>query len=169
MLTHQIAVNAYLICQDQFLLLRRTEPASSWGPPGGRLNKNEDPIIGLQREVFEETGLRIQIVQPVTTWFGIFRKQNILSIDYLSYTHEKDVILSPEHSQYSWFSFNEIYKKRDQLFIHEFGFQFADFTRAWIANLCLKKEFSRLENVFKKREFRKYLPNRTLYPPEHIY
>lgn len=26
------------------------------GPPGGRLEKNEDPIVGGQRELFEETG-----------------------------------------------------------------------------------------------------------------
>lgn len=26
------------------------------GPPGGRLDKNEDPILGAKRELFEETG-----------------------------------------------------------------------------------------------------------------
>src|SRR4051794_33921533 len=32
-----------------------------WGLPGGWLKKGESPELGLMREVFEETGLRVRV------------------------------------------------------------------------------------------------------------
>jgi ADP-ribose pyrophosphatase len=46
--------------EDKLLVLNREyrRPADEWvlGCPGGRLEKNEDPLVGAQRELFEETG-----------------------------------------------------------------------------------------------------------------
>ena len=89
--THRVAVNAFLIHGNQFLLLKRAKKPLIWGPPGGKLRIDEDPIIGLQRELQEETGLQVQLFQPVTTWFGHFGDVPLLSIDYLC-TSEKSVV-----------------------------------------------------------------------------
>jgi len=166
MSSHQIAVNAYLVINEKFLLLKRTKKPLIWGPPGGRLSKNEDPISGLKREVYEETRLKIEVIQPITTWFGVFNKKHLLSIDYLSYANDEDVYLSNEHSRYSWFSLDELHQKRSMLFVYETGFQLSDFMRAWIIHLCLQQEFQRLEKVYTKKHFKKYLLNQKQYLPE---
>ena len=57
MQTHLVAVNAFLLKDDKFLLLKRNDPPLIWGPPGGKLEINEDPVTGLIREVKEETNL----------------------------------------------------------------------------------------------------------------
>jgi ADP-ribose pyrophosphatase YjhB (NUDIX family) len=159
MLTHQIAVNAFLIVDDKFLLIRRTRPPLLWGPPGGHLEKNEDPVSGLKREVYEETRMKIEVFQPVTTWFGSFNSRQLFSIDYLSYTNDRQVQLSEEHSQFAWLSIEDLYKKRSYLLANDKGFKFADFLNAWVVNLCFCERFQQLNDTYKNKIFRKYLPN----------
>ena len=45
--THRVAVNAFVIYKETFLLLKRANEPFIWGPPGGRLHIDEDPIRGL--------------------------------------------------------------------------------------------------------------------------
>ena len=58
-------VGAMALIQDaqgQILLLEHTYRRQlPWGLPGGWLKHAESPEAGLAREVFEETGLRVQI------------------------------------------------------------------------------------------------------------
>ena len=107
-LTHQVAVNSYLVKEEKFLMLKRKNPPLMWGPPGGRLNFNEDPIIGLKREVREETNLDVNVIMPVTTWFGDFNDTKILSIDYLCLYKSRKVKLSEEHEDYKWLSLEDL-------------------------------------------------------------
>ncbi len=64
-----IAVKAFIIEEDKALLLqRRSDDIHSpgkWDIPGGRLKYAENPLIGLAREVKEETGLDIVIKMPL--------------------------------------------------------------------------------------------------------
>ena len=43
-----------LLCEHTY---RRIYP---WGLPGGDLHPGEDPVDGIKREIFEETGLTVQ-------------------------------------------------------------------------------------------------------------
>ncbi|HEX2324601.1 MAG TPA: NUDIX domain-containing protein [Chloroflexota bacterium] len=45
--------------QREVLLVKRTTPRA-WELPGGYLNAGEDPQVGMAREVWEETGLRVR-------------------------------------------------------------------------------------------------------------
>lgn len=50
----------------QILLLNHVlRPASGWGAPGGFLNYGEQPQETAEREVFEETGLRVSNLKMV--------------------------------------------------------------------------------------------------------
>ena len=129
--THRIAVNAFLINQDRFLLLERAQKPLIWGPPGGKLMTDEDPIKGLKREVVEETGLQIEVFQPVTTWFGHFNKIPLISIDYLCTSNSNHVNLSPEHRNFRWLNINRLAKDNEIYFTSEMGFKLADFQLAW--------------------------------------
>jgi ADP-ribose pyrophosphatase YjhB (NUDIX family) len=129
--THQVAVNAYLIFEDKFLLLKRAKSPFIWGPPGGRLYKNEDPLKGLYREVYEETHLAVRIIRPVTTWFGKFRGIPLLSIDYLCTTENNSIHLSEEHEDFQWITISSLKNNATKLFKSKIGFQYSDFHSAW--------------------------------------
>jgi len=129
--THRIAVNAYLINDEKFLLLKRANPPRIWTPPGGKLHIDENPEKGLQRETLEETSLNIIVIQPVTTWFGKFEKQNILSIDYLCTCNYSDVHLSKEHTEFKWLRIEQLLENKNKYFNSSVGFKGKDFQLAW--------------------------------------
>ncbi len=130
-LTHAVAVNAYLLYEDKFLLLLRTKQPRIWVPPGGRLLRLEDPIAGLKREVFEETGQTIEVLDPVTTWFGKFNDGILLSIDYCCRSLNSEVTLSAEHSDFCWLTLRDLRKNKYLYISSGFGFQLTDYEKAW--------------------------------------
>lgn len=55
--------SCYLECDNKILLLKRhpdRPQGKTWGVPGGKIEKNEQPREALIREVYEEVGLKIQ-------------------------------------------------------------------------------------------------------------
>ena len=131
-LTHEVAVNAYLINNNSFLLLKRNTSSFTWGPPGGRLMELEDPIEGLKREVYEETGQLPEVLEPVTTWFGQFNGRLLLSIDYLCQTGKPAIQLSSEHLAYQWLTISTLRRDEQIYFNTPSGFQLADYEKAWL-------------------------------------
>ncbi|MBN1329579.1 MAG: NUDIX domain-containing protein [Candidatus Heimdallarchaeota archaeon] len=96
----------------KILLIRRSNTSEDspgyWEDVGGRLKKNEEPEIGLRREIQEETGITdIEIVKPLTV-FHVFRKgletaeNELMGISYWCKTNTKEVTISFEHSEYQW-------------------------------------------------------------------
>jgi len=130
-LTHLVAVNAFLIKDNQFLLLKRNDPPLIWGPPGGKLEINEDPILGLKREVKEETGLIIEVIMPVTTWFGSFNNKEIFAVDYLCSYKSGEIKLSAEHNSYKWISLNDLKINAKKYFVSKSGFKLKNFELAF--------------------------------------
>ena len=50
----------------QILLLKHTyRHKYPWGLPGGWLERGEQPMQALQREIMEETGMTIEVVRPL--------------------------------------------------------------------------------------------------------
>ena len=142
--THHVAVNAYLIDKNKFLLLERSSPVSLWSPPGGKLRLSEDPILGLKREVKEETQLEVEVHEPVTTWFGMFNGKMLLSIDYLCTVIKGDITLSSEHCSYRWLTIAELESRADYYFTTSFGFKISDFILAWKVYLMREKRYQEL-------------------------
>ena len=133
--THRVAVNAYLIRNGKFLLLKRASDPQIWTPPGGRLRKNENPEKGLIREVKEETGLQIEVIEPVNTWFGRWKKNWVLSIDYLTYAKSNQLTLSKEHHKAQWVTLKELENGYPVKLNNEQGFRLIDFQLAWNRHL----------------------------------
>ena len=89
------------------------EPDGRPDLPGGRVEKNEDLLAALGREVFEETGLFVQIRGVVLFWS--FEKSSGLKIfgaTYLCAYVGGKVRLSHEHSKYFWAEMNELDRLR---------------------------------------------------------
>lgn len=133
--THSVAVTGYVYQQGKFLILKRAEPPLIWAPPGGRLIPQEDPRSGVIREVREETGLDVQVLSLVDYWFGeIERRGKLLSLDFLTVSHSQDVVLSEEHTDFTWASLEELAKGYPPLGDAPDSYHLTDFQK--VANEC---------------------------------
>jgi 8-oxo-dGTP diphosphatase len=76
--THpQVAVGAVVFKDDRVLLVRRGRaPAKGlWAIPGGSMELGETLQAAAEREIFEETGIKIRAGEPVFT-FDVIEKDN---------------------------------------------------------------------------------------------
>jgi 8-oxo-dGTP diphosphatase len=68
--TRRPGVYAVLLRGDHILATHQAAPVPEFQLPGGGIDKGEQPIAALHREVFEETGWKIE----VTRRLGAFRR-----------------------------------------------------------------------------------------------
>lgn len=81
------------------MLCTRKGKKRKWGFPGGRIGKREHPTIGILREVKEETGLDLNILELVDTVRDINHNIHIYTSRMYA---EHDVTISREHTGYKW-------------------------------------------------------------------
>ena len=75
-LIRHITVTGFIVNKSSTLLHWHNK-VKEWLPPGGHIETNEDPVEALNREIYEETGLKIDIIKtnkqtvnkPIHTWF----------------------------------------------------------------------------------------------------
>ena len=102
-----VAVTVLVFRDQQMLSMRRaaTEEAGPglWEGVSGRVRAGEDPAAAAEREVAEETGLRVAIdPRPIVTYAALRRGEPMTVIVYRA-THERgEVILSDEHDDFRW-------------------------------------------------------------------
>jgi 8-oxo-dGTP diphosphatase len=63
-------VYAVLLDGDHILATHQAEPVPEFQLPGGGIDRGEQPIAALHREVFEETGWKIAVIRRL----GAFRR-----------------------------------------------------------------------------------------------
>ena len=93
-----ITVKACLHRNSMVLLLKNEK---GWDLPGGHLKQGEDPVDGLRREVFEETGISVSDIMAVGQ---PTEKKKYFCAAFLA----DDVHLSNEHYEYKFFHIDEI-------------------------------------------------------------
>ncbi len=109
-----IAVKAFIVDDNnKALLIKRrnndAHDANKWEIPGGRLNSGESPFSGLQREVFEEVGLTIDIGSPLEIrHFTRDDGQAITMIIFLCKLIRGEVVISEEHNDFVWKKIPEV-------------------------------------------------------------
>lgn len=89
--------------QGQVLLFKHTyRPDMPWGLPGGWLQKAENPARAVQREIYEEAGVEIEILRPL----AIVEQKKVASLDlvYLARWKEGSFRPSYEVSEIVFFS-----------------------------------------------------------------
>lgn len=83
-----------LVCGDEFLVLQGWLNDGQWSLPGGGLHINEDPIIGVLRELREETSIILQPDQVNHAYEAKYNNQG-LKFEYIAFTARLDV--KPAH------------------------------------------------------------------------
>jgi len=108
MTNFRVSVKSFIIDENNKLLILKRDPndvhkPSAWELPGGRLDLGEDPAEGIRRETKEETGLDVQVLNPLSIkHFTREDGQVITMIIFLCKPFSKSVILSKEHTEYDW-------------------------------------------------------------------
>jgi 8-oxo-dGTP diphosphatase len=67
-----------LIIKNDSVLLHLHPKIHLWLPPGGHVELNEDPVETVKREISEETGYKVQIINTSNTHIKKFK--NVISI-----------------------------------------------------------------------------------------
>jgi 8-oxo-dGTP pyrophosphatase MutT (NUDIX family) len=100
----EVSQKAIVISPDDDLLVMQMDP-ETWELPGGRMGAYEEPAVGLKREVREETGLSVDIHEPVHTaaWRNDVGRGRF-SVVYWCATDSTEITLSHEHRDYAWVS-----------------------------------------------------------------
>ncbi len=96
------AVGAVFDDAGRLLLVEHVfHPLFPWGLPGGWMLRNENPDETVRREVYEETGLRIEVVKPLLISHTKYLPRH-LDMAYLCHAPGGEVHLSSELLAYEW-------------------------------------------------------------------
>lgn len=118
-LTEGVAVKAYIFKDNKLLVIYKTEAEAQGNLntedrrdiPGGRVEFGEQPEIALRREVYEEVGLQIDVLQPFMVWSFVKNELQLVGINYLCLWHSGEVVLSVEHEKYEWLTYEDILRR----------------------------------------------------------
>lgn len=112
-LSQLIGVYGFILNNNNELLIVQRAAHDSypgmWEMPGGGLDYGESPKEGIEREVFEETGLKVLVLYPLSVTSGFSSKKNhIIRIAHLCElkNEKQQVQLSTEHSNFKWVDLN---------------------------------------------------------------
>jgi ADP-ribose pyrophosphatase YjhB (NUDIX family) len=111
--------NAIVVDGDRVLLARRSYAPwkDAWGSPGGFCERGEHPIETVEREVHEETGLRVRVTGYLGVWIDDYADEpgldenEIINVAY----YRAERLGGDEHdfdpaevSELGWFGWDEL-------------------------------------------------------------
>ena len=79
----RIGVGAIVLNKNNLVFVgkRKDNPINKWQMPQGGVNKNEDLVVAMKRELNEETSIKnIKILKELDEWFEYELPQNLLGI-----------------------------------------------------------------------------------------
>lgn len=98
---------------EEVLLLKRkngTFGSGLWDIPGGKLEFGESPRESLEREIYEETSLKVKVIRPLSISSGIneTRTKQYITIVFLCDYQGGTIKLNDEHSEYEWVNMDKL-------------------------------------------------------------
>lgn len=110
--------NAIVVERDTVLLVRRALAPwqGAWCSPGGFCDVGEHPIETVEREVLEETGLRVAVTGFIGVWVDSYADQPDQDADIINVAYYHAVPLSgesispgePEVTEVGWFGWEDL-------------------------------------------------------------
>lgn len=83
----------------------------AWDLPGGGLHFFETSTKGLVREVKEETGIYVHIIEPFSVFDVIKNNIHLTIITYICVCDTYNVTLSDEHDAFYWLTLEDVKNK----------------------------------------------------------
>lgn len=111
---HSVSVAGITVRSDGKILAIRRADNGAWEPPGGVLELHEDPQTGVAREVFEETGIKLDVRQLT----GVY-KNMLLGVVALVFRCEPTAgteRTSSESSAVGWLTPDEVRERMSKVF-----------------------------------------------------
>lgn len=116
-----IGAKALIVHEGKVLIVREAAydegiSTGMWDVPGGRINPEEPILEGLQREVTEESGLKIEPgeVLGVFETFPEIKGEacHIVRVFYKAKALNTDVVLSQDHDMCEWVTLADLEGKK---------------------------------------------------------
>ncbi len=112
----QVGVKVYLRnAEGKFLLLQRSltkypEVPNRWDIIGGRIDIGTPLLTNLDRELLEETGMKMSNVPKLIAAQDILRisGRHVVRLTYIAETNDAKPTLSDEHDNFGWFTVAEM-------------------------------------------------------------
>jgi len=118
-----MSIRAIIRKGNEYLLVQRaandTFEPNKFEFPGGKVDPGEDLNESLYREIYEETGLMITILEPLFYWDEASIKKEYTDFRHVSIFFECSVPINAkvktsfEHDQYMWQTLDGISKRGD--------------------------------------------------------
>ncbi|KPJ96550.1 MAG: NUDIX hydrolase [Gammaproteobacteria bacterium SG8_11] len=114
----EVAVGALVLKDKKVLLVKRSQPPSEnlWALPGGKVHLGETLQQAAEREILEETGIRIIPGEPVYSFdtIQLDERGNVrfhyVIIDLLAEFKEGELKAGDDASDAGWLSLNDLEK-----------------------------------------------------------
>ncbi len=131
-----IATKGFIFKDGKILTIYKTAKEASEDPdpslrkdqPGGRVEFGEDPNASLVREISEESGLTVDVIEPLNVWHYVKNDFQLVGVNFLCIWKEGEVVLSSEHESYEWLSLDEI-RERNWWDYEQFANAFSKYRR----------------------------------------
>ncbi len=112
----QVGVKVYLRnAEGKFLLLQRSltkypEVPNRWDIIGGRIDIGTPLLTNLDRELLEETGMKMSTAPKLIAAQDILRipGRHVVRLTYIAQTNDARPTLSDEHDDFGWFTVAEM-------------------------------------------------------------
>ena len=104
---HIVAAGGFVVNETGQVLLLKSPRYGDWEFPGGQVEIGETIPHALEREVFEETGITVNVKSLVGIYSNI-RKPSIVNMDFVCEYISGTPQTSNESSQVAWFDRNKV-------------------------------------------------------------
>jgi 8-oxo-dGTP diphosphatase len=108
----RVGVGAVILHEDKVLLVRRGQSPSfgKWSLPGGLVELGETTTEAIAREILEECGIKIRVVDVAGVITRVVKddadrvRYHYVLVDYLAYPDSLDVVAGSDAEEARWFA-----------------------------------------------------------------
>ena len=112
----RVGVGAVILHEDKVLLVRRGQSPSfgKWSLPGGLVELGETTIEAIAREILEECGIKIRVVDVAGVITRVVKddadrvRYHYVLVDYLAYPDSLDVVAGSDAGDARWFEIERV-------------------------------------------------------------
>jgi 8-oxo-dGTP diphosphatase len=112
----RVGVGAVILHEDKVLLVRRGQSPSfgKWSLPGGLVELGESTRAAIAREIVEECGIGIRVVDVAGVLDRIVHddagrvRYHYVLVDYLAYPESLDVVAGSDAGDAQWFEIERV-------------------------------------------------------------